>query len=480
MNAVKFEKTFNIILSPKQREVFGCPSKQINLCGLEGTGKSFIGYCLILAKCIEQENVSVFFVSPSDKQSKEKERKVDSIIYNAGKEDLLSQSIARYREFINGSKIYYISASQKPESVKGFHSIFTKEKTNPVVVLLDDSTAISEAFSQAIIASLLTASVWSLILAFNAGDTGDWCYQHYTAGQKDNPDIKTFEFTANDNPLINKDVLKHLGSISSDYIRRFSNNWDASKEYAFPPSVLNPCVDDTFSLNVLPPERDYSYALGVDLNDVLGQSVGRDRDKACFVVLAKRVEVEKTTYKVVAYDSFQRSTIAEWVEAIKRLNRMYPLERFFIESYGASGLVEALKKENFGDRIVLCNPHTTNDTFSRRVLDDYLNTVIHNRMLKIPFDAEALLKELKELKVIITSRHELKFDHKKHHHNDFVMALGWALLGMRDIETTGSVDYGDVLRTVKRGRNRDSFTRHESGINIYDREFLTIPTERDY
>lgn len=478
MTADKFQKTFNIVLSPKQAEVFNCQAKELCLCGVEGTGKSFTGYALILAKCIEQENTSCFFVSPSDKQSREKEQKIDSIILRAEKEDLLSHSVARYREFINGSKIFFISASQKPESVKGFHSIFTKEKTNPVCLLLDDATSISEAFSQAIIASLLTASEWSLILAFNATDTGSWAYQHFNAGLGDNTDIKTFTFDAQDNPLINKAVLKHLGSISEDYVRRFSGRWDASRFHAFPPSVLNPCIDDSFSLN-LPPENGFSYSLGADLNDVLSQSIGRDRDKACFLVLGKKVEAEKTTYKITAYDSFERSTLAEWGECVKRFDRLYSLERFYVESPCASGLIEALRKEGLGDKIILCNPHRSNDVFSLKTAYDYLNTVLNNHMLKIPHDAEALLKELKELKVEMTASHEVRFFHKKHGHNDHVCSLAWVLLGMRDIETTGGVDYGEVLRVNSRGRNRDSF--YENDISIYDREFLTIPKNlKDY
>jgi hypothetical protein len=451
MRSVDFQKQFNVILSPLQRQAFDCKARQKNYCGLEGTGKSFEVYCEVINKTVSKDNTTVFFCSPSDRQSREKENKIDSIIYQADKSDLISHSVARYREFINGSKVFFISASAKPENVKGFHSQFNKSKTNPICVVLDDTTAISEAFAQAVIASLFTASEWSLILAFNPTDTSCWVYQHYDEGLKRNPDIKTFEFTANDNPLLNKSVLKHFGSISEDYIRRFSGNWDASLSHAFPPDILNPCVDDSFSLS-LPAENSFSYSLGVDLNDVLGESIGRDRDRAVFLVLGKCVEETKTTYKVVAYDSFQRSTIAEWVECVKRLNNMYRLERFYIESPHASGLIEALKKEQLGDRLQLCNPHRTNDVFSLKTAYDYLNTVIHNRMLKIPHDAKALLKELKELKVEMTASREIRFHHKRHGHNDFVVALSWVLLGMRDLERTGGVDYGDVLRLNSRGR----------------------------
>lgn len=473
MNSKQFQKHFDLVFSPKQVAVFDSPEKQKNLSAVEGVGKTFLAFCMIIDKCIFKNHTSVFFVSPTAKQSREKERRIQQILFNSGKDELISHSIRNYLEFVNESKIYFFSAEQKVASVKGYHSIFEKEKTNPVVVLIDDATSVSREFAEGIFASLFTASDWNLILCYNPASTDSWVYEHNEAGLKDNPNIKTFEFSIEDNPLINKEILSHLKGISPDYIQRYSGQWDSSKFNAFPEEILRPCIDNTYQLNALPVEKNFSYTVGCDLNDLMAASVGRDRDKAVFLVLAKKVDAGKIIYKIVGYNSFQRANVTDWLESIKRFCRIYPIQKILVEQSYSASLLEKIQQDNeINATVETYNPHSN----KLKEAYQYLNETLHFGWLKIPYDAKLLLKELRELKVETTSNNEIRFYHKRHHHNDHIIALAWALLGMKDINITGhnlDVDR-DIIISGSRlcYEHYHGYENRYSDFNKRDREFL--------
>lgn len=476
MDSVKFEQIFKVVLSDKQRSVFSCTAPQLNLSGLEGSGKSFTAYCVIL-DAVLTGLTSVFFVSPTSRQSKEKQSRIFTMIERTGA-DILTKNIDGLMLFDNGSKIHFVSAEQKNSSVKGFHALVGKVKAGSVIVLIDDATAVKQEFSDAIFASLFTASAWRLILAYNNTDTSSWVYAHHIAGEKNDPDIKTIIFTPADNPNANAEVSNHLKKIDPHYAERFSGRWDSDKYSAFIPEILNPAIDDTYSLN-LPAEKGYSYMLGADLNDPMAETVGRDRDSCVFCTVGKKIAGGKALYKVVGVERFQLATISDWLEAIKRQMRIYPIDKLLIESPHASGLLELLKREGIGDRVQLCNPHQRSDTFSLNAGYSYLAQCLQGRLLKIPHDFKELIKEMRELRVEMTESRELRFYHRKHHHNDHIVALLWALLGLKELQNTGSISYSEILE-MNRGRQRIKTHDYSmSSISKYDREFLQLPSSRE-
>lgn len=480
MNAQKLEKLLNITLSDKQRQVLACQTRKVCLMGLEGSGKSFVSYVLVLDTVLTGLT-SVFFVCPSARQARDKQTRLCAMLDNAGLTEVLKRNIGYLMEFRNGSRIHFVSAEQKTSSIKGFHSQFGKAKSGAVCVLIDDATAVRMDFADSIITTTFTASDYRLILAYNATDTSSWVYSFHTAQERGIEDTKTFTFKPSDNPRANTEVIKSLKQIDERYEQRFSGGWDSNKLSAFPPDMLNHAVDDTYSLN-LPADPKYSYMMGCDLNDPLGNSVGRDRDSAVFVTIGKKIEQDRWEYKVAGVEQFQRATVQDWCEAIKRQMNLYPIDKILIESPHASGLLELLKREGFGDRVQLCNPHIKSDTFSLSAGYSYLTQCLQGRILRIPHDYTALLKEMRELRVEMTESRQLRFYHKKHGHNDHVVALCWALLGLREVERTGSVDYGVVLAQMSRGKSRPS-AGNDGFLNQYgkyDREFLSLPSDRDF
>lgn len=471
------EKTLKVVLSAKQKTALMCQALQMNLAGLEGSGKSFVTYIVIIYSALSRRT-SIFYVCPTQRQTMDKKEALSALIEQAGLACNLTRSIEGLMQFKNGSRIHFISAEQKNSSIKGFHSQFGKEKSGAVIVLLDDATSIREDFSDAILASLFTASSWRLLLCYNVTDTSSWCYPHHLAGLRKDPDIKTFSFQPSDNPRVNPTASAHFLKVNREhYGYRFSGGWDKSKFDAFPADLLHSAIDDNHSLN-LKPQAGYSYMMGADLNDPMGGSVGRDRDSAVFMTVGKKIENEKCIYRVAGVEFFQVATVSEWFEGIKRQMRLFPIDKILIESPHSSGLLELMKRDGIGDRVQLCNPHQKSDTFSLTAGYSYLSQCLQGKLLRIPHDADALLKEMRELRVEMTDSHEIRFYHRKHHHNDNIVALLWALLGLRELESTGTVNYSEILYGMRHSRTRPSIY---GGLdtNRYDREFLELPSKRD-
>lgn len=494
VNPDKVKKLFGIAkLGAKQAEGLSCEARHVNFCGVEGSGKSFVAMLMALLFVMTDKNRTVFFVCPTRRQCDDKYDRVLNFIIESGKRGHINKAIGGLILFKSKSKILFISASQKPSSIKGFHSQYSKatKQGSDVMVLIDDATSISQQFSDGMFASLFTAKEWRLILSYNATASDEWVYSHHQAGLKGDKDIKTFEFFPQDNPSNNAEVIEHLKKVDQHYDGRFSGRWDGDKYQAFPPTVIEPAVDRSYCLNVSPTEQDTAYCIGADLNDPLAESVGEDRDYAVFLTLAKQVKDNSVKYKVVTYENFKKASVAEWVEAMKRMARRYPISEYFIESPHASHLIEQIRHESeLTGRVALCNPHRVSNEYSHILAFAYLGEVLRNKLLRIPYDAHHLLKELRGLRVMKTST-GIKYDHRKHAHNDHVSALVLALWGMKDIDTTVTLNVAkDIYVSNREGGFSEPYTRgsrrsrHDDLLctidERHDREFLEVDGSPDF
>lgn len=482
MDSVKFQKMFGVEFSPKQERIFNSEARQLNLSGEPGTGKSFAVYCIIINKCISVQKTTVFFIAPSARQCKEKQRRILQLLSESGKGELVENSVNGVISFVTGSRVVFFSAEMKSGALKGWHSEFQKAKTATVITILDDCTYISREIAENVFSTLLTASHdrWTLLLTYNPTTADHWTFEHDTAGRKKNKAVVTFEFTSADSRQINKEVLAHLEKVSPGYTRRHSG-WDASKYTAFPERVLAPCIDHSFGLGALKAEKEWSYALGVDCNDLMAESTGRDRDASVFMAIGKRISGDDIQYRVINYESYQKAVIGQWLDTVQRFNRLYRLEKYFIESPHSASLVEKMRQDQeLKGEIVLCNPYHSNDRFSLKAGYIYLNQCLQNKWLHIPADAVDLLRELRAFKVDVNKNNELRYFHAPHHHNDHIASLAWCLIGMRDLQATGYPDLDDVYSSMKRSQSRPSFeAMYDSPINRYDREFLRLPSKRE-
>lgn len=245
----------------------------------------------------------------------------------------------------------------------------------------------------------------------------------------------------------------------SSYRRLFLNEWVAAEDRLVAPDDLAACV--TLD-GPLAPESGRQYVIGVDLGlakDATAavvahaeKALGNEGEQLATRVIVDRLEVWQGR-------SDARVQIADVEEWISQAVGSYRPAKVVIDPWQAVGMAQRLRS-----RSVQIEEFTFSSASVGR-LASTLHLLLRNRALALP-DDEALLDELRNVRLRETSPGVMRIDHDPDKHDDRAIALGLACVQLL------SRPSGTLHRTQWMPNSR---TRRESRYIDRDTGLLQLP-----
>ncbi len=422
----KHQQEVHIACSPKS------PNFWTVVCAGRQSGKSTLAKYQTLNWAIKNEKALIWYVTPSESQSKVVWRSLVSIMEPLGLIKNKIQSKGNINiELHNGARIEFKSAASE-DTLRGSSVNF---------LILDEAAFIKqETIEEIILPSLSVAGKKILIISTPKGK--NFFYELWERGRKETTGYKSFKFNSYDNPESNKALIEtfKLSLPEGIFSQEFLAEWVDSN------SVFNNIYELAILNQQLAPIYGESYYIGVDialLNDWYVLTVINSKGEMVYIDRARGLEAP---------------------ELIKRIEKAYstfrPRELVIEENNQGLPIIQHIKKTIPNVKGFV----TTSD--SKADIINQLIAAFSSRDIRV-LNNEELKAELNSFVFDYTKTGKIKF-HASSGHDDMVMSLAIAWDSYLKNKLQGgyvvySNDSGPVIPTTTKIRSTWFLDHREFG-----------------
>ena len=289
----KFQQQVHISCSEKSKNFWTI------VCSGRQSGKSTLAKYQTINWAIKNANNLIWYVTPSESQSKVVFRDIVSILLPLNVIKTKNQSKGNIViELINGARIEFKSAASE-DTLRGSSVNF---------MILDEAAFIKQTTIEEIILPTMAAA-GKKILVISTPKGKNFFYVLWLRGQTDNEDYESYRFTSFDNPRCNKQLIEsfRLSLPEGIFSQEFLAEWVDSN------SVFNN-VSELSHLNPISgPIKGDSYYVGVDialLNDFYVLTIINQRGEMVYVDRTRGLEAPVLIERIQsAYKLFKPKTL---------------------------------------------------------------------------------------------------------------------------------------------------------------------------
>ncbi len=280
----KFQQQVHISCSEKSKNFWTI------VCAGRQSGKSTLAKYQTINWAIKNENALIWYVTPSESQSKVVFRDIVKIILPLNVIKSKNQSKGNIViELINGCRIEFKSAASE-DTLRGSSVNF---------IILDEAAFIKQNTIEEIILPTMAAA-GKKILVISTPKGKNFFYDLWLRGQSDNKDYKSFKFNSFDNPRCNKALIESfkLSLPEGIFSQEFMAEWVDSN------SVFNNILELAILRPISGPIKGDSYYIGVDIalvNDWYVLTILNQRGEIVFIDRARGLDTTELESRVVKY-----------------------------------------------------------------------------------------------------------------------------------------------------------------------------------
>lgn len=358
------------------------------------TGKTMLAQNQVIKWALENKNVQIMWVSPTNSQTVK--------VYKAICEALGDAPFIRNRKqtqgdveivFTNGTVMKFKSAAAE-DNLRG-------ESVNYMV--LDEGAYIKEStFLEILLPMLNVAGRKCLIISTPKGKS-NWFHKYYIKGRNGTKGFKSFTFNCYTNPFANPDIITIAKENMPDLIFRQEYLAEFVEGAAIIPNIEELCI----SKLQLYPTPNTKYYAGVDL--------ALRNDYTVITV----VDVEGN---LVYYDRFNKISGPELKERLVKNIRLWNPENTLIELNNMGGVIFDDLKELY--KLKKIQGFNTTQTSKHDIITKLLGQ-FSNKSITLP-DDEIIKNELEVFEMDVTHTGKIKFGAATGFHDDIIISLALA------------------------------------------------------
>lgn len=365
-------------------------------------GKTCLAENLAIYWAINNDNVKVMWVSPTDSQA----QKVQSEIVNAIIHSGVIHSSKKSRgdieiRFLNGSVILFRSAASE-DSLRG-------ESIHYMIV--DEAAFVKRTTVEAILLPMLNVT-GRKCLFITTPKGKNYIFDYYQKGLSGDDKWRSHRYSSLDSPLVNDDLIK----LFKDVLPPKLFQQEVLAEFVDSSSVFNNVSELTVLEEQNTPIQGEKYFAGVD--------VGIVTDATVIAILNENGDLVK-------YYRFVDEEAPEIIEKIKIINKLWKFENITIENNN-QGLVlyQELKRE-----LTNITDFNTNSKTKPQIINRLIH-LFNTKAIKL-VDDDYLRVELESFIFKQGDNGNIKFLADYGFHDDVVMALAIAVYARENRSTSG-------------------------------------------
>ena len=358
------------------------------------TGKTMMGQNQVIKWALENENVVVMWVSPTNSQTTKVYKNIISAIGTAPFITYHKQTQGDTEiKFQNGSVIKFKSAAAE-DNLRG-------ESVHYMV--LDEAAFIKESVFLEILLPMLNVAGRKCLVISTPKGRSNWFHKQYIRGINGSKGYKSFKFNCYSNPYANPDIIEIARENMPDAI--FKQEYEA--EFIDGTSIIEN-VEELCSLLRQPlPIKGQRYYAGIDL--------ALQNDYTVFSVV-------DADGNLVYFDRFNKVSAPELKERLVRNIKLWQPQNTLIETNNLGGVIYDDLRQLYG--IKNLQPWNTSNTSKNDIITKLINAFSSK---KIRCVNDPILKgELETFEMKVTPSGNIKFEAASGFHDDCIMSLAIA------------------------------------------------------
>ena len=332
-----------------------------------------------------------------------------------------------YIKLSNGSELWCLPDS--PAQIRGFSKVTT--------VIVDEANFCSPELLRAVQYSLLTFPEIQLFMISSPWKIEQWFYRYYQYGMdKKDPTVKSFHFTYEASPLIQKDYVERMKDkiTEEEYKTEILGEWIGDEDAYFDYELVESCIADYDLVNPIEVEHGQVWG-GVDW-----AARGRDDTVVMFVSQLYLGDlqdgIEGEVLIIPYYEAFRKTNYTTVIERIIELNKKFRIQKLISEMNGIGDMpTQTLERGGVSVEGLFTNSQNKINGYGK------MKILMQAGKLLIPREPE-LIKQLTTLRYTLSeSGASMSIAHSRQYpKDDYCDALMFALLACDSYDVNNQPD----------------------------------------